>query len=177
MKKIRQSVEDQAYELLKKFKINTVPTPIESIAEKLGIIIQKEDFDGDLSGILFRDPDGVIIGVNSLHSNPRRRFTIAHEIGHYILHKGDPVHIDRGFRVNFRDSKSSMAIDFEEIEANAFAAALLMPEKKVIETVKKKFKEGIDLEDNTELKKIADEFEVSQQAMLIRLVNLGLINN
>jgi Zn-dependent peptidase ImmA (M78 family) len=171
----RKIIEEKANELLKSLGIDEIPVPLEKIAEKLGIIIEEEVFEGELAGVLLRDINGAIIGVNAAHPETRKRFTIAHELGHFILHKGDPVHIDRGFRVNFRDKKSSMAIDFEEIEANAFAAALLMPEKKLRAVIKKKIKQGIDLENSEELEKIAEEFKVSQQALIIRLMKLEII--
>lgn len=173
----RKKIEEKANEILKMLNINEIPTPLEDIAESYEIIIQEEEFNGDLSGMLLRDIDKTIIGINKLDSNNRKRFTIAHELGHYVLHKGNPIHIDRTFRVNFRDKNSSLANNYDEIEANAFAAALLMPEKKIKQIVNKKLKEGIDIEDSIELQNIADMFEVSKQALLIRLFKLGLIED
>jgi len=175
----RKIVEEKAYELLKELSIKTIPTPLDEIAKHFNITIQEDDFEGDISGVLFRDPDEnqTIIGVNSRHFKQRQNFTIAHELGHFMLHEGNKFRIDRNFRVNFRDNNSSQATDFEEIEANAFAAALLMPENKVREVVKKKLKEGIDLEDSKELEKMASQFGVSEQALLIRLVKLGYIED
>lgn len=175
MRKVK-NIEEKAYEILKTLKMNEVPTPLEEIADYYHIEIQEEEFEGDLSGVLIRDINSVIIGVNSLHADTRKRFTIAHELGHFFLHKGEPVHIDRGFRVNFRNGNSSLAVDFEEVEANAFAAALLMPEKKLKTIVRGKLREGIDLEDSKELKKIANQFGVSQQALIIRLMKLELVD-
>lgn len=174
----RKNVEEQAYQILKDLKINEIPVPLEKIASYYDIEIQEEEFEGgELSGVLIRNPTNTIIGVNSSHPLNRKRFTIAHEIGHYFLHKGDPIHIDRGFRVNFRNQNSSLAVNVEEIEANAFAAALLMPEKKLKNIFQKKLKEGIDIESSEELKKLAQEFGVSQQSLIIRLMKLGLIED
>ena len=61
----------------------------------------------------------------------RQRFTIAHELGHRALHPGRELILDVPVRVNLRDKTSSMASDIEEIEANAFAATLLMPEQMI----------------------------------------------
>ena len=66
-------------------------------------------------------------GVNSLHAPVRQRFTIAHELGHAVLHAREGIHLDQAFRLRFRDQTSAMAIDPEEIDANSFAAELLMP--------------------------------------------------
>ncbi|USK87293.1 ImmA/IrrE family metallo-endopeptidase [Peribacillus asahii] len=53
------------------------------------------------------------ISVNKNHSRQRQRFTIAHELGHFLLHKGTAIHVDRNFRVNFRNGASSQATDLE----------------------------------------------------------------
>ena len=50
------------------------------------------------------------------------------ECGHLMLHEGKEVQVDTEFRVNLRSPESSTAADVEEIESNAFAAAVLMPE-------------------------------------------------
>ena len=72
-----------------------------------------------------------MIGVNDLHAPRRQRFTIAHEVGHLEMHKGRPLVLDH-VRMNMRDATSSTATDVEEIEANQFAAAILMPSDLVI---------------------------------------------
>ncbi|MFZ7947254.1 MULTISPECIES: ImmA/IrrE family metallo-endopeptidase [Bacillaceae] len=172
-----KKIEQKANELLKMFEIDEIPIPVYEIANNLGIIVQEEELEGEMSGILLRDIDKTIIGVNSKHYPNRKRFTIAHELGHFVMHKGNPVHIDRTFRVNFRDKNSSLANNIDEIEANAFAAALLMPEKKIKQVVNKKLKQGIDIEESDELASIADMFKVSKQSLLIRLFKLGLIED
>ena len=80
---------------------------------------------------LVRGEGQVLIGVNSLHHSNRRRFTVAHECGHLLLHAGETF-IDKSFRVNWRDGVSSLAVDRHEIEANQFAAELLMPFEMVV---------------------------------------------
>ena len=81
--------------------------------------------------ILLKDAQKCVIGINSAHPKTRQRFSIAHEIGHLVLHDKKELFIDKVVRVNFRDAKSSMAIDHNEIEANQFAAELLMPRELV----------------------------------------------
>lgn len=112
---------------IKEHGVERPPVPVDRIAKALGAKLRYSPFDGELAGMLIRDDDKTVIGVNSLHHPNRQRFTIAHECGHLMLHKGKDVHIDRSFRVNRRDQVSSQAIDPEEIEANRFAAELLMP--------------------------------------------------
>ena len=118
--------------------------------------------------MLVRSGDNeAVIGVNSAHHINRQRFTIAHELGHLCLHKGKDVHIDRSFRVNRRDERSAQAIDPIEIEANRFAAELLMPHDMILDDIIE-----FDIEDDEELKKLADKYQVSLQALTLRINNL-----
>ena len=68
-------------------------------------------------GFSVRDQASLVIGVNRKHSSTRQRFTAAHELGHALLHDGDPVHYDPGFRVDLRSELSSQGTDVEEMEA------------------------------------------------------------
>jgi Zn-dependent peptidase ImmA (M78 family) len=132
------------------------------------VVYRAFDGDEDISGFYLRDKQERIIGVNNSQAVVRQRFTIAHELGHALLEEKDGVHVDGRF--NFRDTRSSLAIDPDEMAANQFAAELLMPESEVFELVG----EGIDVTDDGELRTLARRFGVSQQAMAYRLVNLGL---
>lgn len=170
--------EKKAYKLLETLNINQIPIPVEEITQKLNIKISYEPFEGDLSGVLFRDKSDTIIGVNSNESDQRKRFTIAHELGHFVLHEGDQLHVDHNFKTNFRNSISSQGSNFNEIEANAFAASLLMPETLVKEMYETALSNGVDpfTDDHSEeVALLAKLFNVSQTAMLIRLGKLGLL--
>jgi Zn-dependent peptidase ImmA (M78 family) len=174
-----KEIEERAYELLGKLNVSSFPVPVEEMARELGIRVHYEPFDGDLSGILLRDEDRTIIGINSRHATVRQRFTVAHELGHFLLHTGSKVHIDREFRVNFRDTGHIAGSVAEEMEANRFAAALLMPGSLVREAFRRKTTNGFDLlGDDDEavevIQKLARDFKVSYQALLIRLGELGL---
>ena len=167
--KSAERLRDQATELLGRCKVYEPPVPVDLIAKYLGAKIRLSPFEGELAGMLIRgQDDDTVIGVNSLHHINRQRFTIAHECGHLLLHKGE-VHIDKSFRVNRRDEVSTQAIDPEEIEANRFAAELLMP----YEMIKKDLVDfEIDMESEDELKELADRYEVSLQAMTHRVTNM-----
>lgn len=147
------------------------PVPVERVAATLGARLRYSPFDGELAGMLLRDDEKIVIGVNSLHHINRQRFTIAHECGHLLLHKGKDVHIDRSFRINRRDERSSKAIDPEEIEANRFAAELLMPYDTLLKDLRD-FGIDIDIEDDVQLKELADRYQVSVQALTHRITNL-----
>jgi Zn-dependent peptidase ImmA (M78 family) len=127
-----------------------------------------------VSGVLVVQDGRGVIGVNASDAPVRQRFTIAHECGHYELHKERmPVFIDKQFLrpmlAVFRDGKSSSGEDRLEREANAFAASLLMPEHLVLEEVSRL---RLDVEDDAAVDELARRFEVSRQAMSFRLANL-----
>lgn len=166
-------IETIVRRLLGEHKISRSPIPVEALARSLGVRVSYSPFEGDISGMVFRDEDHVIIGVNSLHHPNRQRFTIAHEIGHMLLHKGIEVHVDRAFRINLRNDVSSQAVDPEEIEANRFAAELLMPKHMLIRDLKGR---AIDFENEDDLRRLASKYRVSIQALTFRLINLGLIS-
>jgi Zn-dependent peptidase ImmA (M78 family) len=160
----------QAQQILVVHKVNEPPVPIEQIAKELGATINYLPFDGDgdLAGMLVRTEGKTIIGVNALHHMNRQRFTIAHECGHLVLHK-DEVHIDRKFSVKRRDQISSLAIDPQEIEANRFAAELLMPFDMIVNEL---IETDLDYEDAVDLKRLCSKYKVSAQAMSNRLSNI-----
>jgi len=165
----------EAIALLDRLGLDQPPIPVEDIAAKLGAILMRDDFsDDDVSGLLIREGDEQVIGVNKRHSRARQRFTIAHEIGHLLLHAGKPVILDRA-RVNFRDAVSSMATDYDEIQANAFAAELLMPRDMVMAESRRLASEHAAEDEDALLQILADRFEVSAEAMNFRLINLGII--
>jgi Zn-dependent peptidase ImmA (M78 family) len=108
-----------------------------------------------------------------MHASVRQRFTIAHEIGHFYLRHVGEIFVEEHV-LNKRDGRSSYAIDPKEIEANNFAAALLMPAQMVGRAVIDRINKNpsIKLEDLTD--DLAEKFHVSRQAMGYRLINLGL---
>jgi Zn-dependent peptidase ImmA (M78 family) len=161
-------IRREAADILKKYRIKKPPIPVEKIAETLGARVRYSPYDGELAGMLVRGNGQTVIGVNSLHHMNRQRFTIAHECGHLLFHKGE-VHIDRAFRVNRRDEVSSLAVDPDEIEANRFAAELLMPFDMITADL---LERGIDAENEQELKELARKYQVSVQAITHRITNI-----
>lgn len=126
--------------------------------------------------MLYRDGKQVIIGVNERDGATRQRFTIAHELGHLKLHRGRPMLLDHKVheevRVDLRDT--SLPSSREEVQANAFAAELLMPEVLVREALEKAPKRAMQSDDAL-VTHLIKTFEVSRDAMVYRLINLGLI--
>lgn len=177
-KHIRELVE----RLLSDRDIKKPDVPVEAITKSLGIKVKRDRVDDKLSGFLVRaTKQGIaIIGVNADHHPRRQRFTIAHELGHYLLHETEAVHFDAerpGFTVHRRDKASSTGESDLEREANLFAAELLMPARFLEEDVARINRFDL-LDDKADvLEKLADQYNVSVQALTFRLANLGLINH
>lgn len=170
----RANIESRAAALLAKHQVERPPVPVEKIASAEGIQIIRSPAEGTESGFLLRDASHILIGLNS-HQHPRRqRFTIAHELGHLQLHQGRPLIVDHAVRVNKRDKVSSAATDREEIEANAFAAALLMPEQLVRQAALRELQSGNESRDGVVLE-LSLLFDVSIEAMGFRLINLAIL--
>lgn len=133
---------------------------VEAIANKLGFEVYETTFDdSNISGKVINHNSQKEIYITS-DSFERQRFTIAHEIGHIILHHGPN---DEICEIDYRHSESKYTR--KEYQANAFASALLMPKDKV-KSIWKKLNDVDDL---------ADYFKVSKKAASIRLINLELI--
>jgi Zn-dependent peptidase ImmA (M78 family) len=163
-----QEIERRATKLLHDYDEFSPPVDVESLARSLGISVNFEELDSDVSGLMLIEDGSVKVAINEAHHRHRRRFTLAHEIGHMLLHAtGDRVFVDRRF---FRNEWSSSGELREEIEANAFAAALLMPELLIREHVDARA--GIT---DIDVFRLATQFAVSEQAMTLRLVKLNYI--
>lgn len=143
-----------------------VPVRIDEVVARHGIELRQGDL-GDVSGLLLRQDDRTIIGVNSRQHRTRRRFTVAHEFGHFLLHHGIKEHFDRTYVVKFRSDLSSKATDVEEIEANYFAASLLMPAQEL-----EKEQALLALDDDPAVERLAKRYDVSRHAMSLRLANV-----
>lgn len=172
MNRVKQSKIDKCIsDLLERFNISHPPVDVNKIAKKLNIEIKVKPYEGndDLSGILVRDYHGTFIGVNALHLKPRQRFTIAHELGHFLLHEVDPLFIDKKISIYYRHSRATDGVDEKEVEANNFAGMLLIPTKFLEDDLKK---EAIDILDEEVIRKLAKKYKVSEQAMSIRLARL-----
>jgi Zn-dependent peptidase ImmA (M78 family) len=171
----RKHIRTLVEQLLADHHIRSAPVEVADIAKALGVEVQETPAEDDLSGFLYRDRNNnsAIIGVNADHHINRRNFTTAHELGHYLLHDFDDVHVDREFKVWLRNDASSQGTDLEEKEANFFAAELLMPARFLKRDVEKIG--TIDLMKEDVLQDLASKYGVSTQAMTFRLAYLGYI--
>jgi Zn-dependent peptidase ImmA (M78 family) len=176
----RKLIREMVEALLERHGVEDGAVPVDDIARNLGIEVTRDRVDDELSGFIVRDQESnkVVIGANKSHHPHRQRFTVAHELGHFLLHKGQPVHLDEdntraAFRVNLRSAESTTGEDNDEREANLFAAELLMPASFL-----KKDLQGKDvdlLDDGKFLEKLAGKYKVSVQALTFRLAYLRYI--
>lgn len=141
------------------------PVDVVGLAKALGINVWQSDsptlISGEKSGLIKKDPEhggqsGYSIIVRASDSPFRKRFTIAHELAHFILHKdqiGGQLSDDAMYRSGLSTS--------EERAANRLAADILMPMKLI---------QAYQLNHPThDSQKIAAAFKVSDKAMRIRL--------
>lgn len=163
-------IEQLADSLLKEVGINGPPVPIDAIVKARGIAVRQMDLK-EISGLVVRDGNVTVIGVNKDHALTRRRFTIAHECAHALLHDGKEIHYDKDYRVDFRSGESSLGVNVEEMEANFFAACILMP-RRFLEA--DPLMSELDVEDAAPtVKALAARYKVSPHAMSIRVGNLA----
>jgi len=156
--------EKDALELLEEAWDGELPVDPVRIAKSLGIEVLGVSLKKDVSGALVKkaeETDPSIL-LNVKDSRTRKRFSCAHELGHYILRLEEPT--PQYEYVDYRDQSSSTGTIEEERYANSFAASLLMPEV----AVKVLHDRGLSP------LRMAKKFGVSPEAMAIRLDNLGL---
>jgi IrrE N-terminal-like domain len=138
------------------------PVDVVAIATDLGINVWKMDsLPASVSGKIFRDPlnggrTGFSIAVNAAHSLVRQRFTVAHEIAHFILHRKKLESGDLIDDAMYRSGLSSK----EETAANRMAADILMP----FALIRSLINAGI-----RDPQSLAAKLQVSLPAMKIRL--------
>ena len=135
------------------------PVPVEKVAEAMGLTVVPFAFHNKISGLLKKEEE--VIGVNKTHHPLRQRFTIAHELGHFLLGHGMGEEHQEEMIDDVFDRPQP-----QEREANLFASSLLMPEDWIKKYVKK---------NGMEIESLAKTFEVSKQAVTIRLLQLKLI--
>lgn len=141
-----------------------VPVDPVWIAKKLGIRVIETKLPDEISGGLIKEKEkDPVIVISKTDSLNRKRFSCAHELGHYVkrVESGEESYE----YVDLRNNLSSSGSDVEEIFANQFAACLLMPEDQVKEYYKMKLPSIF----------LAEHFGVSDDAMHFRLKNLNLL--
>lgn len=163
---------DDEIQVVRKYVQGSPPVDVKALIQELGIEYCETELPFGVSGEIEYNGDGFRIFVNANESKQRRRFTAAHELGHFLLHrdmlrrKGS---LNRHSDILFGDARVyNPAAPFSpqhEVQANKYAAEILMPRSKVVA----KFDKTAN-----NYQELADLFGVSHLAMQIRLNNLGL---
>jgi len=147
--------------------VGSAPVDLDALAENLGIRVRRDQsMDNGISGKIERlnGSSGFAITLNANHPLRRQRFTLAHEIGHYVLHRdliGDSLTDDGMYRGKLQDG--SMLGSLRETEANRYAADLLMPAR----LIRTEWQAG-----NKSIAGLSQTFDVSEEAVRIRLKEL-----
>lgn len=180
-------IERTAQKVLRDAGALTIPVDLDRVLRNLNVRVHEEDMDDETAGVLIVKGEQRHVLVNKDHSPNRRRFTVAHELGHLVLHddegsggeSGERMYIDRQIRVYQRvgeptsaayQQEGSQTTIEQEREANFFAACLLMPAHHVTLAAQER-----DLFDEVSVASLARSFEVSEQAMYIRLQQLQVV--
>lgn len=153
----------EKYSEILKARLIEVPVKLGTLASDLGLEVFKSTLKPGISGLI--EPSdtasaGYRIRINRFESTERQRFTLAHEIAHFLLHRqdiGGGVVDDVMFRSGLSDRK--------EVEANKLASVLIMPDSSVAKE-REKFKH---LPIDEQVEKLAAVFRVSSPAMRIKL--------
>ncbi|MEL7797964.1 ImmA/IrrE family metallo-endopeptidase [Idiomarina loihiensis] len=152
-------LEPREQEIIRKHQ-GSLPVKLSQIAKDLGLTVKSSTLDAGISGEIKKLDQNYLIRVNRHDVKERQRFTVAHEISHYLLHReqiGDGIVDDILYRSSLSDSL--------EAEANRLAADILMPWDKITDA-----KESLrELKTEQKIEQIAKLAEVSVTAIKIRL--------
>ena len=166
--------------LLKRFGLFRAPVDVAGVARELSIEISEANLEDRHSAFLVVKNNKARIFVNQRHHPHRQRFSIAHECGHYLLHhipsqKENCLFLDEKLDLYYRRNVSTdNVVDFTlERQANRFAAQLLMPEELIEQFIED---QDLDVLEEKAMKKMALAFKVSEQALLIRLLEVGSVS-
>ena len=149
----------KAKDVLSSYWDGKLPVDVAAIAKAAGAAVIADSTITE-SGLFCFEENTPVIRYNWADASVRQRFTIAHELGHFLLAHGK----------SFRDTPKDYSVtnyDPNEVQANRFAAELLMPEAAVRLLVT-----NLEISD---VDRLAEIFNVSQAAMMYRLKNLRLI--
>jgi Zn-dependent peptidase ImmA (M78 family) len=152
-------------------ELNT-PVNVEEAVKRLGgRLVEKDALELGMEAKVRRDGERFEIEIEKNKPALRKRFSVAHELGHLFLHMGYLVNPD--LWSNTDEYKDSVYYRFghgiEEDEANEFAAAFLMPEGEFQKIAGEHVRDGL-----CSLEGVASHFRTSKDAALIRGRSLGV---
>lgn len=156
---------ESAQELIDKAGITEPPVPIERIARQLGFQIRVVPSKQEITGLISRGFEEVIIGINSLVSIERQRFMIAYGLGHILTGRFSGFRLARDFRFITESENISHITDTLEITSIRFAIELLIPGT-MLKRDRERYK--ADLKDDP-LRRLAERYQVDTRIMTLRL--------
>ena len=142
---------------------DNLPVDVRAIAVELGVAVAIRPLPSALSALIVRHGENAAICVNATEFHGRQRFSIAHELGHFVLHHADHHFIEYGVSPSVEGESPGYSWEAEQ-HANRFAAELLMPGDRIRADAP-----------HFSLSRLARRYDVSEVAMGNRLGNLGLV--
>lgn len=170
----KKEVISRAKDFCNKYGIKSYPVDIIKLCNQAGLKVFEEYLPADVSGFIVIQDETIpkydsnqVVVVNLSDSPMRRRFTIAHELAHFILHRDASESL-----YAHRDAGQN---DYKEQEANLFASNILMPEELVQnELTKYRYQYFGNIPNHIKAKYIANMFAVSESAAAVRLNSLNI---
>lgn len=149
------------------------PIKIEEILKEFKITIMENDFpeDSKIDALLIRKGENAFIVLNENKPKRRQRFSLAHELGHFLMHGNDELYLDKNITETFIFTRTADKKDDNELEANYFAAELLMPSN----LIERDFPNYYIQDPENFISKMAEDYEVSEPALTYKLKELSLI--
>ena len=198
----KEELEELSFSVLSEIKYENGPVPLEDVCEflrdKLGLVVQRNfQLNKGVLGCIAFDPDVISIDAFQASSSERIRFTLAHEIGHFILeHRKFMVREschEEDIEVEYSESVNLKDVRRMEWQANYFASCLLLPREQF---KKEFFRQAIfhelfdrghgllyldDQKCNVDTffevtSPLVQNFQVSRSVVKLRLLKMGFLN-
>ena len=167
------TIEDIAQRVKTQYGDGKLDTPIATILDKVGFKLFLSDLNSDISGLIgvsdsLKAKHGTkrVIKINKNESRGHQRFTMAHELGHYIFDYNGKDEYANAYTLTTRTN------DVNEIRANRFAAALLMPQEEFKNRFHTYKKDNYDM--TNIIKLLSLDFDVSETAVERRIKELDI---
>ena len=162
----------QAEKVIKENSITSPPIPVVDIANSYGLIVEEDNLMGDAGKLFFKENK---IVINENDQIPRRRFTIAHELGHFLMHRNlaefqKKECIERSMPILAEEK------EWYEKEADYFAANILVPFDFLKDCIEKN-KDKADFLTENRIYFLAEKFNVSPTMMHFRIKNYEQYSN
>ncbi|WP_322894904.1 MULTISPECIES: ImmA/IrrE family metallo-endopeptidase [unclassified Yoonia] len=166
MSKEVQCLSTEQKEILSRYSTQR-PIQLGKLAKELGVEIKVASLGTGISGQISREGNGYVIRVNRNEARERQRFTIGHELAHFLLHREIIDRSPTGITdtVLYRSGAPQQI----EYEANRLAAEIVMP----MDLIEQEVRDGFGgMVTEATIEALANRFEVSKAAMEIRLSQL-----